>query len=136
MKDYYLENAIKTASPAKLVEMLYERAIELLKEAKAAIEQKDYVLSNEKISKVQEIITELNVSLDMEKGGEIAQSLRALYNYMYKTLIEANLKKDIQKLDEVLYFVEQLLDAWKVAMKTAKPPSIQDRQNHGLNISI
>ncbi|ABV34548.1 MULTISPECIES: flagellar export chaperone FliS [Pseudothermotoga] len=134
MKDSYIENSVKTASPAKLVEMLYEKGIEVLKDAKGFFKENNFIAANEKIKRAQDIITELNISLDMEKGGEIAKSLRSLYNYMYRTLIESNLKKDIQKLDEVIYYFEQLLDVWKTAMKstTVKP----NENDHHLNISI
>lgn len=134
MKDSYIENSVKTASPAKLVEMLYEKGIEVLKDAKGFFRENNFIAANEKIKRAQDIITELNISLDMEKGGEIAKSLRSLYNYMYRTLIESNLKKDIQKLDEVIYYFEQLLDVWKTAMKstTVKP----NENDHHLNISI
>ncbi len=136
MKDYYVENAIKTASPAKLVEMLYERSVELLKEAKEAMQGNNFTLANEKIGKVQDIITELNISLDIEKGGEIARSLRSLYNYMYKTLIEASLRKEVEKIDEILYYAEQLLEAWRSAMKTVRSPSSQNQRDQNFNISV
>lgn len=108
MKDQYLENAVLTASPAKLVEMLYEKSVELLKEAKELIEKESFLDANEKIKRVQDIVIELNASLDMERGGQIAQSLRSLYLYMYRTLVEANIKKDIKKLDEILGYFEEL----------------------------
>lgn len=135
MKDYYIENAVKTASPAKLIEMMYEKAIELLKDAKEALNKNDFITTNEKIKRVQDIVTELNISLDIEKGGEIAKGLRSLYSYMYRTLIEATVKKDMKKIDEVLGYFEELLDAWRTAMKSAGSIPKQDKDNH-LNISI
>jgi len=59
---------------------------------------------------------ELNLALDMEKGGEIAKNLRALYNYMYRTLVEANIKKDKKMLDDVKSLLEDLLSTWREAM--------------------
>ncbi len=135
MKNYYIENAVKTASPAKLIEMMYEKAVELLKDAKDALNKNDYITTNEKIKRTQDIVTELNISLDIEKGGEIAKGLRSLYSYMYRTLIEATVKKDVQKIDEVLGYFEELLDAWRIAMKSASNMPKQDKDNH-LNISI
>lgn len=135
MKNYYVENAIKTASPAKLIEMMYEKAVELLKDAKESLNKNDYITTNEKIKRAQDIVTELNISLDIERGGEIAKGLRSLYSYMYKTLIEATVKKDVQKIDEVLGYFEELLDAWRIAMKSATSVPKQDKDNH-LNISI
>ncbi len=135
MKDYYIENAVKTASPAKLIEMMYEKAIELLKNAKEALSKNDFITTNEKIKRVQDIVTELNISLDIERGGEIAKGLRSLYSYMYRTLIEASVKKEMQKIDEVLGYFEELLDAWRIAMKSVANTPKQDKDNH-LNISI
>lgn len=137
MKNYYIENAVKTASPAKLIEMMYEKAIELLKDAKEALNKNDFITTNEKIKRTQDIVTELNISLDIEKGGEIAKGLRSLYSYMYRTLIEATVKKDMQKIDEVLGYFEELLDAWRIAMKSAGSTPKQDKSNDNhLNISI
>lgn len=137
MKDQYLENAVLTASPAKLVEMLYEKSVELLKEAKELIEKESFLDANEKIKRVQDIVIELNASLDMERGGQIAQSLRSLYLYMYRTLVEANIKKDIKKLDEILGYFEELLEAWRTAMKSAnldrKPQEASVSQCDGVN---
>ncbi|MGB9789051.1 flagellar export chaperone FliS [Thermotoga caldifontis] len=133
MKDHYLENAVLTASPAKLIEMLYERSVELLKEAREFIEKEYFIEANERIKKVQDILIELNASLDMEKGGQIAQSLRSLYLYMYRTLVEANIKKDLKKLDEILGYFEELLEAWRTAMKST---NVDKKSQGGFNISV
>jgi len=119
-ENIYLENLVKTASPAKLVEILYEKFLELVTSSKKDIENNDFLSANEKIKKAQDIITELNISLDLEKGGEIAKNLRALYNYIFKRLIDANVEKNVKILDEVIELVTGLLDAWREAMKKAK----------------
>lgn len=133
MKDFYLENAIMTASPAKLVEMLYEKSVELLKESKELIEKGLFLEANDRIKRVQDILMELNASLDMEKGGQIAQSLRSLYLYMYRTLVEGNIKKDIKKIEEILGYFEELLAAWRSAMKST---SVERKSEGGFNISV
>lgn len=133
MKDQYLENAVLTASPAKLVEMLYAKSVELLKEAKELIEKELFLEANEKIKRVQDIVIELNASLDMEKGGQIAQSLRSLYSYIYKTLVEANVKKDVKKIDEVLGYFEELLEAWRAAMKSVR---VDNKPQGGFSVSV
>ncbi|KAF2958038.1 flagellar protein FliS [Thermotoga sp. Ku-13t] len=133
MKDHYLENAVLTASPAKLIEMLYEKSVELLKEAREFIEKEYFLEANERIKRVQDILIELNASLDMEKGGQIAQSLRSLYLYMYRTLVEANIKKDLKKLDEILGYFQELLEAWRAAMKSA---NVDKKSQGGFNISV
>lgn len=133
MKDFYLENAIMTASPAKLVEMLYEKSVELLKESKELIEKELFLEANDRIKRVQDILMELNASLDMEKGGQIAQSLRSLYLYMYRTLVEGNIKKDIKKIEEILGYFEELLAAWRSAMKST---GVERKSEGGFNISV
>jgi len=137
-KDAYLENMVRTASPAKLIELLYQRAVELLKEAEKFIIDKDYVKANESLKKAQDIVTELNLSLDMEKGGQIAQNLRALYNYMFRRLIDANVKKDVEAVKEVREMLEELLDAWREVMKKAGNTLEINRDTHksGLDLNI
>ncbi|WP_448379380.1 flagellar export chaperone FliS [Fervidobacterium sp.] len=115
----YIEQMVLTASPAKLIEMLLQKAISVIDEAKNYIDEKDYNNANAKIVRAQDIVMELNLALDMEKGGEIAKNLRALYNYMYRTLVEANIKKDKKMLDDVKSLLEDLLSTWREAMKLA-----------------
>jgi len=107
-KNDYAEKTVETATPAKLVEMLYSGAIIFLSQAIKAITEKQYDVANEKILRVEDIIMELNVSLDMEKGGEISKNLRALYNYIYKQLLEANIKKEKNILEECKEYLEDL----------------------------
>jgi flagellar protein FliS len=115
----YIEQMVLTASPAKLIELLLQKAISVIDEAKNCIDEKDYNNANAKIVRAQDIVMELNLALDMEKGGEIAKNLRALYNYMYRTLVEANIKKDKKMLDDVKSLLEDLLSTWREAMKLA-----------------
>jgi flagellar protein FliS len=115
----YIEQMVLTASPAKLIELLLQKAISVIDEAKNCIDEKDYNNANTKIVRAQDIVMELNLALDMEKGGEIAKNLRALYNYMYRTLVEANIKKDKKMLDDVKSLLEDLLSTWREAMKLA-----------------
>lgn len=115
----YTEQMVLTASPAKLVELLLEKAVNVLEEAKALVEKRDYPSANEKIIRAQDIIMELNLSLDVEKGGDIAKNLRALYNYMYRTLVEANIRKEVNLLDDVRSLLSELLDTWREAIKKA-----------------
>lgn len=115
----YTEQMVLTASPAKLIELLLDKAINVLEEAKKLIDEKDYTGANEKIVRAQDIVMELNLALDIEKGGDIAKNLRALYNYMYRTLVEANIKKDKNMIDDVKILLSDLLSTWREAMKLA-----------------
>ncbi len=115
----YREQMVMTASPAKLIELLLDKAISVIEDAKVLIDEKNFKGANEKIIRAQDIVMELNLSLDVEGGGDIAKNLRALYNYMYRTLVEANIKKDVKKLDEVKTLLSDLLSTWQEAMKKA-----------------
>lgn len=137
-KNDYAERTVETATPAKLVEMLYSGAINFLTQAVKAIDQQQYDVANEKIMRVEDIIMELNVSLDMEKGGEISKNLRALYNYMYKQLLEANTKKDISALEECKNYLNDLRETWIEAMKKEGnlAEKLPDPNRNRINISL
>lgn len=120
----YREVGVKTASQGKLVVMLYQGACSHLEEAIAMIQSDGKILADniEKfgihVQKVQDIITELQVSLDMEKGGEIAQNLMSLYIYFNKELLTAGIKHDKVKLEFILNLLNQLRESWETASNT------------------
>ena len=109
----YAENNIATQSPGGLIVMLYEGAIRFLKQALLELEAGNAPEKGRLISKAAAIIDELNVSLDMEAGGEVAQNLRKLYNFAVAHLDQANLKKDPQRIRDVIGILEELLQGWK-----------------------
>lgn len=110
----YKTNQIDTADPKQLVIMLYDGAIKFIDIAIEKVSDfKTYDVANTNILKAQDIITELMLSLDMEKGGEIASNLFNLYTYMKKELLEANINKDAEKLKGVTKFLKELLEAWE-----------------------
>lgn len=120
----YREIGVKTASQGKLVVMLYEGAVSNLHEAIALIgeenkiQPKNIELFGKHLQKVQDIITELQISLDMEKGGEIAQNLMALYIYFNKELLNCSLSHDKKKMKFILDLLSQLRDSWASASQT------------------
>jgi flagellar secretion chaperone FliS len=113
----YKETSINTAPPAKLLLMLYDGIIKLLHQAVSALEDNNIVLTNEILKKVQAIIIELMVTLDMEKGGEIATNLYRLYDFYLNEVIQANIKKDVQRLNPVIGFFQQFRETWAEAAK-------------------
>jgi len=112
----YFENSVKTASPTKLVELLYKNSIERIDKAIKAIDNNNLIEANNEIIRVEEIILELNV-FKYWKGGEVAKNLRLLYNYIYEQLIQANLKKDIDTLTEVKSLIKDLYETWREVVK-------------------
>jgi len=110
--DRYLETAVETASPARLIVMLYDGAIRFINEAAHAMQQRDYETQNTKLQRAQKILAELISSLDFDKGGEIAENLFRLYTYMYNQLVEANINDSRDRLEHVVHLLSELREAW------------------------
>ncbi|MDH4379897.1 MAG: flagellar export chaperone FliS [Vampirovibrionales bacterium] len=115
----YKNNEITTASPEEVLILLYEGAIRFLKIAKKGIADKDIEKTHNNLVKTQRIITEFMLTLDMEVGGEIAENLYRLYEYLHYRLVHANLKKDPHAVDEVLKHLVSLKATWEQAIKNA-----------------
>lgn len=111
----YKEVKVKTASQGRLIIMLYEEAVRQIDKAVAGIEQepKDFELINGAIIKAQDLITELMVSLDFDKGGDIARNLFSLYMYFNRELMEANFRKEPGALPEIRTMLDDLRGAWE-----------------------
>ena len=109
----YKENRVTTQTPGRIVVMLYEGAIKFLKQAIAELEEGQFIEKGKSISQAVDIIQELNVTLNMEAGGEIAQNLRRLYAFMNERLFKANIEKNPDMIREVIRLLEELNDGWK-----------------------
>lgn len=103
---------IDDASPHKLIAMLLDGALERVSMATGALERGDIAVTGECIGKAISIVDNLRVSLDLEKGGELAQNLSALYDYMTRRLLEANAVKDASMLAEVSSLLKEIRLAW------------------------
>jgi flagellar protein FliS len=126
----YKNTNVRTASQGHLVVLLYEEAVRRLAEAAGlfgsdgAVKAADIERFNSCLQKAQAIITELQVSLNMEKGGEIAQNLMSLYVYFNNELMTANINHDKKKVTFVLDMMSQLADSWRQAAEsTANAPA-------------
>ena len=117
----YRETNIKTASQGKLVLMLYDEAIKQMDIAIGALTKPSPKLDhiNNCIIKAQDIITELMVSLDFEKGGDIAKNLYSLYVFFNRQLMDANVKKDPEIIVPVADMMKDLKDAWTQVFQKA-----------------
>lgn len=111
----YKNTAIETASPGKLLLMLYDGAIRNLDNARQAILDQDTVASHKHLLKAQDIILELMCTLNMEY--DIAKNLYALYDFMYRHLVQANVKKDPEMVVEVRELLAELRATWDQAVK-------------------
>lgn len=109
---------IQTASPAELTLMLYEGAIKFCNIAIMGIEEHDVEKAHNNIVKVQRIISEFQATLNHKY--EVAKDFDAVYTYLYDRLLEANVKKDKEILEEVLKHLRTMRETWKEVMKLAR----------------
>ena len=119
----YANNRIMTASPAELTLMLYEGAIKFCNIAIAAIEKRDIEKAHVNIVKVENIITEFQSTLNHKYP--VAEDFDNVYRYLQERLLEANLKKDKDILEEVLGHLRVMRDTWKEVMQKANTDSKQ-----------
>ena len=115
----YQQTEVQTASPEKLLIMLYDGAIQFLNKAKMGIKNKNIEDTHNNIVAAQRIITEFMNTLDMDAGGEVAKNLYNLYEYLHFRLVQANIKKDIDMVDEVLVHLKDLKHTWEEAIRIA-----------------
>jgi len=122
----YKENTVYTASPEELTLMLYNGLVKFILQAVKAVEDKNMPKAHESIIRAQDIISEFQATLNMKY--EVSKGLSTMYEYMQKRLLDANIKKDSEILNEVLGYAKELRDTWTQAMKLAK------RQSSGQNL--
>jgi len=111
----YNNSKVLTASPAELTLMLYEGAIKFCNIAELAIEQKDVQKAHTNIVKTQRIVDYLRQTLDMKYA--VAQDFERIYLYLSQRLVEANVKKDKEILEEVNSHLRAVRDNWKEVMR-------------------
>lgn len=114
----YNNSKVLTASPAELTLMLYEGAIKFINIAEIAVEQKDIEKAHVNIVKAQKIIDYLRQTLDMKYA--VAEDFERIYVYLSQRLVEANLKKDKEILEEVNMHLHAVRDNWKEVMRINK----------------
>jgi flagellar protein FliS len=112
----YRQTAVTTASKEQVLIMLYEGAIKHLKRASAFSISKDVSAKGIAVGKAHDIVNELINSLDFKIGGEVARNLESLYNYIIEQLMKGNLENDHKKFDACTKILEDLLEAWKIAV--------------------
>lgn len=111
----YNNSKILTASPAELTLMLYDGAIKFCNVAEQAIEQKDVQKAHTNIVKAQKIVDYLRQTLDMKYP--VAKDFDKIYSYLESRLIQANMKKDNEILEECLEHLRSVRDTWKEVMR-------------------
>lgn len=119
----YKQNSVTQSSPAELTLMLYNGALKFLKLAKKGIQENNIPLKNENIQKTQNIIQELMVTLNMDM--EVSHNMMRMYDYMMRQLIQANVKNDLQLLDEVEGYLVEFRDTWKEVIQQTRQKNFQ-----------
>jgi flagellar protein FliS len=121
-----IESGVAAADPHKLISMLFQGALLAIANAKNGIMREDIAAKGAAISHAISIIDEgLNASLDKSVGGELAHNLSSLYEYMSMRLITANLKNDVNALEEVSRLLTDLKGAWDSIRPTAAIQAVE-----------
>lgn len=114
----YSNTKIQTASPAELTLMLYDGAIKFCNKGIIAIENQNIEQANINIIKAEKIINELRITLDHKY--KVSEDFKRVYDYIYQRLIDANIKKDKEILEEALGIIREIRDTWKEVMRESK----------------
>jgi flagellar secretion chaperone FliS len=125
------ESEILGASPLELVEILYNAALQSIRDARRHLRDGEIKERSNAISKASAILSELTQSLDHEKGGSISKNLSALYDYMQGQLLKANVEQAEPPLAETATLLETLLEGWKTCIPAAPPSAYQNRFDEG-----
>jgi flagellar protein FliS len=115
----------ESRSPLELVVMLYDGALRFLGDASAAVDRKDLRARAKAVSRVLAIVAELQSTLDIEKGGAVADQLDDLYTYITSRLLDVALKNDVTAIDEARKLLTPIRDAWsQLAMQPAMAQAV------------
>lgn len=130
----YRQTRVQTAGPGQLVLMLYDAALKELDTARDAIAGEKPREAHYALMKVQDMVEELSLGLDRERGGELAGNLSDLYEFMYGMLVQANLEKDAEAVAQVRALLADLREGWRQALSgaAAAPGSPEGGLGHGL----
>lgn len=123
----YEQTQVVTSSGLQLVVLLYDGAIQSLEIAKREIQAKNIREKARHLGRAIAIIGELNSVLDLEQGGEIARSLRRLYDYMLMEMVEANARNNAHKLDAPLRCLSTLREGWREVANQQQSPLVGTR---------
>lgn len=120
----YYQTQVQSQSPLELVVMLYDAALRFMRAASDAVQRRDLVAKREAMSRAMAILAELQNSLNMEAGGEVAKSLDALYTYVNGRMVEANIQNTTEPIAESIRLLTTLREGWA---EIAKPGGTGER---------
>ena len=122
----YIRDEIKSATPQKLILLLYDGAIKNLEDSKLYIEKEDQFDFTQSIAKAEQIIAELIGALKSNTAPELVANLSRLYEFMYQNLVNAHLERSVEKIDQVISLMRGLRESWAEAVEKME----QDPEGH------
>ncbi len=135
MQERYLQVQVQTATPEMLITMLMDGAVRFLRQAKTHLAAGRVEATHRAIIRAQDIVTELNTSLDMDKGGEVAQQLRRTYEMLLTRLVDANARKEPALIDQLISYLLDLRGSWVEAVRRVAPSAAAMAGNSALSLS-
>lgn len=120
------QGGVESASPHQLTAMLFDGALNRIASARGHMERGEVAAKGEAISRSIDLVSGLRVSLDLDRGGELAEHLNALYEYIGRRLLYANLHDDVAALDEIAGLLRPIRDAWAeipAEFRAPRPPA-------------
>jgi len=127
-QNQYRKAQVATVDRGRLIVLLYEGAISFLTKAEASLSDGDIPGAANLINRAQDIIDELNASLNMDQGGDIAANLRRLYLFMGDQLVRAKIKADNEPLRDVTRMLTTLNEAWREAVAKPEAREVLEQQ--------
>jgi len=118
----YLRTQVMSAGPLQLRMLLYDGALKFSRQGRTALEKEDYEQSYHNLSRTQNIVLELSNSLNHDEAPELCDRLAGLYNYLYRQLVNANLNRDPQIVNEVIELLDYERETWRQLMEQVGEP--------------
>jgi len=136
IQENYQTTQISTATKEQLLLITYDIGIRSCQIAEGALEEKDYEIANKELVRAQNVIRELMITLNVERGGDIAENLMKLYDFMHRYLVQANIDKDVSKVSIVANMLKELRQTWEEALlklleeyRAENPDDAKDMRN-------
>ena len=126
---YYKAN-VQTSDQLNLIILLYDGLLRFLKKAAVKIEGQELEEAHNYLVRSKNIVQELLSTLKIEEGGEVAQNLRELYLYCFRKIVEANLRKDVQLIQDVIKVIDNLKQGWlqiKAERQQQRPETLREK---------
>ncbi|MEM9790602.1 MAG: flagellar export chaperone FliS [Planctomycetota bacterium] len=116
----YLRTQIMTAAPEELRLMLFDGAVKFCKQARHAFDAGDFHASYEALAKAKKVVLELSVGMDRKQAPDVAEKMGALYTFIYRKLVDANMDRSAGPLDEATRLLEYERDTWRMLIEKTR----------------